>query len=192
MSIGDKIQIYYNQIKQAEIYFEESIKNIGSVINDLSYNNIYITGIGKSYHITKKCVATWQSIGIRVNSLLVQDLFHGDLGTLRDNDIIIYISNSGDTEELVTVAGYIKQNFKITQISITNNNDSKLEKYMVHAINICNFKIKEADQFNIIPSVSSVLFLMYLDLLGMYLSELNGFTKEQFKKNHPSGIGKII
>ena len=121
MSINDKIQIYYNQIKKTENDFEKKIKNIGSIINELSYNNIYITGIGKSYHITKKCVATWQSIGLKANSLLIQDLFHGDLGILRDNDIIIYISNSGNTEELLIVSEYINKNYNITQISITNN-----------------------------------------------------------------------
>ena len=192
MSISEKIQIYYNQIIKAENDFEKNIKNIGAIINDMSYNNIYITGIGKSYHIAKKCVATWQSFGMRVNSLLVQDLFHGDLGILRNNDIIFYISNSGNTEELLTVSEYINKKYNITQIGITNNDDSKIKKNMNHSINICNFKIEEADIFNIIPSVSSVLFLMFLDLLGMHLSELNGFTKEQLKKNHPSGIGETI
>jgi len=122
----------------------------------------------------------------------VQDLFHGDLGILRDNDIIIYITNSGNTEELLLASEYINKNYNITQISITNNDESKIKKNVNYSINICNFKIEEADSFNIIPSVSSVLFLMFLDLLGMHLSELNEFTKEQFKKNHPSGIGKYI
>jgi arabinose-5-phosphate isomerase len=192
MSISNKIKIYYNQIKNLEDDFEKNIKNVGSIINDISYNNIYITGIGKSHHITKKTVATWQSIGLKAYSLLVQDLFHGDLGILRDNDIIIYITNSGNTEELLLASEYINKNYNITQISITNNDESKIKKNVNYSINICNFKIEEADSFNIIPSVSSVLFLMFLDLLGMHLSELNEFTKEQFKKNHPSGIGKYI
>ena len=87
---------------------------------------------------------------------------------------------------------YIKNNFNIIQISITNNDNCKLKQYMNHSINICNFKIKEADQFNIVPSVSSVIFLMFLDMVGICLSEINGITKENFRKNHPDGIGKLI
>ena len=192
MSVLGKIQTYYGQIKLFENDLEKNIYHIGNIINDLSYNNIYLTGIGKSYHITKKCVATWQSIGLKANTLLVQDLFHGDLGILRDRDIIIYISNSGNTEELLYVSEYIKKKYNITQISLTNNDDPKILKNMNYSINICSSKINEADVFNIIPSVSSVMFLMFLDLLGMHLSELNGFTIEQFQKNHPGGIGKTI
>ena len=187
-----KIELYYSQIIKANEDIKINIDNLTSIINSYNYNSIFITGIGKSYHISKKSVATWQSLQINVHDLLIQDLFHGDLGVLKENDIIIYISNSGNTNELVKASEYIKNNFKVIQISITNNNNCSLKNNMNHSINLCNFKIEEADNFNVVPSVSSVIFMMFLDLLGINLSEKNGFTKEDFKKNHPDGVGKLL
>ena len=109
-----------------------------------------------------------------------------------NNFLIIYISNSGNTNELIKASEYIKNNFKVIQISITNNDNCTLKNNMNHSINLCNFKIEEADNFNVVPSVSSVIFMMFLDLLGINLSEKNGFTKEDFKKNHPDGVGKLL
>jgi hypothetical protein len=86
-----------------------------------SINNIYLTGIGKCGHICKKSVSTWQSLGISCNYLYIPDLFHGDFGILKNGDIIIYISNSGNTDEIINCSKYIKNNFKITQIGFTIN-----------------------------------------------------------------------
>ena len=59
---------------------------------------------------------------------------------------------------------------------------------MNHFINLCNFKIEEADNFNVVPSVSSVIFMMFLDLLGVYIAENNNITVEKFQLNHPGGV----
>jgi arabinose-5-phosphate isomerase len=186
----DKIQLYSSQIEKSAKTVQSNIEALSKIIRAHNYNTIYFAGIGKSYHIIKKCVATWQSLQINTHLLLVQDLFHGDMGIIRENDIIIYVSNSGNTTELVEAAKYIKENYKVTQISITNNITCKINDFVDYSTYVCDFKIQEADNYKIVPSVSSAVFLMFIDLLGITLSEEQNLSIEEFVKSHPVGIGK--
>jgi arabinose-5-phosphate isomerase len=190
----DKIDLYYEQILRAKSDIQENITLLCDLLKEKMNSNttIFITGIGKSYHVAKKCVATWQSLQLNVHNLLVQDLFHGDMGIIKENDIVIYMSNSGNTKELIEVSEYLKQNKNVFQIGIVNNRSCELEKSVDMCMNICNFKIKEADSFEIVPSVSSVMFMMFCDLIGIKMSEMKSLTREDFKKNHPVGIGKLL
>lgn len=153
-------------------------------------NNIYITGIGKCGHICQKTVSTWKSLGLSCNFLYIPDLFHGDFGILKNGDIILYISNSGNTEEIINATKYIKNNFNIIQICISFNK-SGLIKEFVDFYYYINNKIYEIGSINMAPTVSSVLFMIILDILGTKISEDNGMTIEKFKKYHPGGdLGK--
>ena len=190
ISLQDKIKLYSSQIEQSAITMQSNIELLTKIITSYKYNTIYFAGIGKSYHIIKKCVATWQSLSINTHLLLVQDLFHGDMGVIKENDIIIYVSNSGNTTELIEAAKYIRENYKVMQMSITNNISGKLNNFVDYSTYVCDFKIHEADNYKIVPSVSSVLFLMFIDLLGITLSEKQNLTLEEFVKSHPVGIGK--
>jgi len=193
MSVKNRLELYHKQIEKASDDMAILISELANLLYKIPpYATIYITGIGKSYHIAKKSIATWQCLNIRTQSLLIQDLTHGDFGILKENDVIIYVSNSGNTTELLDISKYVKDNFNVTQISITNNENCKLNQYMDYAYNICKFKIQEVDNFNIIPTASSVLFLIFLDLLGLQISEINNYQINEFKKNHPNGLGKII
>jgi len=192
MNIQCKLTKYIDQFTMSSESFNIIIKKLVLSLKD-SQNTIYFTGIGKSSHIVKKIVATWQSFGINSQSVLIQDLSHGDFGIFKNGGTIIYVSNSGNTEELIYVAKYIKVNFSIYQIAITNNPSAILREYVNDTYNICNFKIQEADVLNMAPSISSVLFMSLLDIVGILIAELNCLTKEQFKIYHPGGdIGKII
>ena len=186
-----KLNLYSDQLHSARDSFEFVITQLIPILKDFN-NTIFMTGIGKSAHVINKCIATWQSLGIKSHSLLQQDLFHGDLGIIQENDIIMYISNSGNTEELLHVSSYIKGQFPLVmQICISNNPSAKMNEYMTHSFNICNFKIKEADMLDMAPSVSSMLFMTLLDLIGIHLAELRGITKTKFKMFHPAGdLGK--
>jgi len=193
MSIKNCIQLYHQQIEKASDVMAKTVGDLANLLYKMPPDvTIYITGIGKSYHIAKKSIATWQCLNIRTQSLLIQDLAHGDFGILKENDIIIYVSNSGNTTELVNISKYIKENFTVTQISVTNSDTCKLIEHMNYAYNICDFKIQEVDNFNIIPTASSVLFLIFLDLLGLQISEMNNYKINDLKKNHPNGLGKLI
>jgi arabinose-5-phosphate isomerase len=191
-NISYKLGLYSKQVSTIHDSFEPIIRDVVKLLKECK-NTIFITGIGKSSHITRKCVSTWQSLGINAHNLLIQDLFHGDIGILRENDIIIYITNSGNTEELLNASSYIKNKFNIFQICISNNPSAKLNTIVDKSYIICNFKIAEIDILNIVPSVSTVLFMILLDNIGIHLSDLCGFNKEKFKLYHPGGdIGQKI
>jgi arabinose-5-phosphate isomerase len=186
----NKIERYSEQINEGKNSVRAAVHSLLSRIRNHT-KTFFFAGIGKSAHIVRKCVATWQSLGLQAHVLLIQDMFHGDMGILKEGDMIIYISNSGNTDELLTVSNYIRQNFNIFQIAITNNPSSKLDAIVNHAVNICNFKIKESDTLNMVPSVSAVFFMMLLDTVGIHMAEMNGITMGSFKRNHPGGdLGK--
>jgi arabinose-5-phosphate isomerase len=188
--IEDKLHIYTVELEKSIESMALSIKQLLDILKDKN-TTIYITGIGKSSHIAKKCVSTWQSLNIQTYYILIQDIFHGDMGILKNGDIIIYISNSGNTEELINTSKYIKEKLNIIQISITNNIYSKISEYMNHSIVLSKYNINEADILNKVPSVSSVLFMMFLDIVGIQLSERKGITNEFFTLYHPAGdLGK--
>ena len=187
--IENKIDKYTNNINLLKNTFKTPMKNLISLLQNTS-NNIYLTGIGKCGHICKKSVSTWQSMGISCHYLNLPDLFHGDFGILKENDVIIYISNSGNTQELINCASYIKDKFKVLQIALTINKSNEVCKIVDFCYSISD-TIEEIDKINMAPTLSSVIFMMFLDMLGIYLAELKEITIEKFQLNHPGGdLGK--
>jgi arabinose-5-phosphate isomerase len=187
MDIVQKIEQYSSQL----VVHKESIKGVVEelvcIFKDSEKITIYLTGIGKSGHIARKCAATWQSLGIRAHFLNAQDILHGDMGVLRHGDMILYISNSGASEELLTVAQYLKV-LPVIQVSLTNNLDAPIHAHMNHSATIGPTRILEA---GLAPSVSSVISMMILDIVGMTLAEERGYSLKDFQVNHPSGaLGK--
>jgi arabinose-5-phosphate isomerase len=181
-----KLNLYNKQFNYNMNNFKEIIHDIIPTLEKCT-GTIYITGIGKSAHISKKNVSTWQSLGIKTQNILIQDIFHGDIGIIQNGDIIIYISHSGNTKELIDLAKYIKIHYNIVQISFSNNNNNDLALYVNKTYGISKNKIDEADILSLVPSVSSMLYLSLFDIIGIELSELKGFSKELFLLNHPKG-----
>lgn len=187
--IDEKINHYIKYISKLKQSFKLPINSIINILEGTN-NNIYITGIGKCGHICKKSVSTWQSMGISCHYLNLPDLFHGDFGILKENDIIIYISNSGNTSELINCVSYIKNNFNILQIGLTINKINQLSNYVNYSFTISD-NIIEIDNINMAPTLSSVIFMMFLDMLGIYIAEKNNVTIEKFQLYHPGGeLGK--
>ena len=191
--ITNSFNKYNNGIDILKSRIEKILLEIIPIIK-YSKNNIYLTGIGKCGHICKKSVSTWQSLGISCNYLYIPDLFHGDFGILKNGDIIIYISNSGNTDEIINCSKYIRDNFKITQIGFTINNVCTIRDIMdLHYSLLLSSdnSIYEIDNINMAPTTSSVIFMILLDMIGTKISEDNGLTVEKFKINHPGGdLGK--
>ncbi len=188
---GCKLDRYISQTVRANDSLKECIHQLVSILRQRG-GTVFLTGLGKSAHIMKKCVATWQSLGLSAHPLLIQDMLHGDIGILKPEDTIIYASNSGNTDELLEVSEYIHKNFTVCQVCVTNNPSALLSKFVDHSINICNFKILEADTLDMAPSISCVMFMMVFDIVGIHLAELNQITKQDFQRNHPGGsLGKI-
>ena len=179
------IDLYINQLNDNKHNFAKIINDF--VKNESISTKFYITGVGKSGHVSQKVVSTWQSIGIKAYFLLLQDLAHGDFGILRDGDVILYLSNSGNTSEIVNVSKYIKTNYNIRQICFTSNNDSYLKDIVDVTYVITESKIKEIDVLNKVPSVSVCLFTIIMDTIGIQFAQKYGFGVDLFRKNHPGG-----
>jgi arabinose-5-phosphate isomerase len=152
-------------------------------------NNIYLSGMGKSGYVCKKSASTWQSLSLKCSYIDLPNLPHGDFGILRDGDILILISNNGNTDEIIYILNYLKNNLnkKITTISIVANKNSEMEKLSTFTYVLEN--IKEADLINMTPSTSSLIFMAVLDGIAINLKQ--NITIEQFKIYHPAGsLGK--
>ena len=185
--------ILNNNISQLKNNFSNMvhiINQISTLIKDISISNqIYLSGMGKSGYVCKKCASTWQSLSIKCSYIDLPNLPHGDFGMFRDNDILILISNSGNTEEIIYILKYLKNNLnkKVNTISIVGNKNSAMEALSDFTYVLDN--ITEADSINMTPSTSSLIFMALLD--GIAINIKKNISKDEFKMVHPSGsLGK--
>ena len=146
-------------------------------------SKVIICGVGKSGLIASKIASTLSSVGTASFSVLANECSHGDLGKISSNDILIIISNSGNTEELKNIIKYAKIN-KIFLISIVSNINSYL--YKSANINILIPTVKEAGD-EIVPTSSTTTQLAIGDALSIALMKIKKFGKLDFKKFHPGG-----
>jgi D-arabinose 5-phosphate isomerase GutQ/beta-phosphoglucomutase-like phosphatase (HAD superfamily) len=182
-----------NQFILNKTNIQNIIYQISIILKSLKKeNHIYLSGMGKSGYICKKSASTWQSLSLKCSYIDLPNLPHGDFGIFRDNDVIILISNSGNTDEIIYILKYLKEHsakFKITTISIVANKDSKMEKYSDYTFILNN--IQEADIINMTPSTSSLIFMSILD--GIAINIRNDISKDEFKLYHPAGeLGKRL
>jgi HAD superfamily hydrolase (TIGR01509 family) len=183
-----------NKIKDAISKCKSNFLKTANLIMPLlksNIENINITGIGKSAEVAKKSVATWQSLGIPCYFKDIPNSWHGNFGVLKDNDIVIYISNSGNSKEIVEFAKYIKKNFNILQICLALKPEGEMKKLMNFYFTLIDAPIFEFDSLNMIPSTSCLIFMSFLDIIGIKLAEEKGLTIEKFQLAHPGGdLGK--
>lgn len=185
------------KVMQDEI---EAIKNVYENLDDshvkaveLIQNckgKVIFTGVGKSGHIGKKLAATFASTGTPTFFVHSTEALHGDLGMIEEKDVVIAISNSGETKEVLSILPSIKYiGSKI--ISITGNRESTLAKESDIALEA---KVPhEADPLNLAPTSTSTVALVLGDALAITLSQLKGFKKENFAVYHPGGsLGKKL
>jgi arabinose-5-phosphate isomerase len=156
----------------------------------LSQKKIILTGLGKSGIIAKKISSTLASIGIESVYIHPVEAMHGDMGIISKGDVIIALSNSGNTNEtnkFILLAK--KRNARI--IGITSNSNSKLSQISDITLNI---KVtKEACPYNLIPTSSTTAMLVLGDAIAITILSLKGYQREDFAKNHPGGnIGRLL
>ena len=151
---------------------------------------IIVTGIGKSANIANKIVATFNSTGTPSVFMHASEALHGDLGVLLTNDVVICISNSGNSPEIKLLIPFIKQRGNQI-IAIVGNQQSFLAQ---HANYIIDSSVEnEASLLVSAPTCSTTVQLGIGDALAVSLMELKGFTKEDFYNSHPGGsIGKKL
>ena len=151
---------------------------------------IIVMGVGKSGHIADKIAATFASTGTPSFFVSPSEALHGDLGMIDKNDIIIALSNSGESQEIIELLPVLKK-MKIPIISLTGNNKSKLAKASDSHINV---SVKEeACPMNLAPTASTTAALAMGDAIAVALLEKKGFSEEDFAKSHPGGtLGKKL
>ena len=166
--------------------------NFEKIINLIHKNNgkLIISGIGKSAIIGKKIVATLNSTGTVSFFLHAADAMHGDLGIIQKEDIILFISNSGNSPEIKMLIPVIKKR-KNKIISLTSKPDSFLAKNSDFII--YTYVEKEACPNNLAPTTSTSVQLAMGDAIAMSLLSLKNINSEDFAKLHPGGqIGKSL
>lgn len=160
---------------------------------ELMYNchgKVIITGVGKSGHIGAKIAATLSSTGTPSFFINPLDVFHGDLGVMTRDDVVLAISNSGQTDELLRFIPMVLH-MQIPIIAMSGNSNSLLAKYSTCHLNV-SVK-KEACPLNLAPTSSTTAMLAMGDALAVALMERRNFQPKDFAQFHPGGeLGKRL
>ncbi|HOO60696.1 MAG TPA: KpsF/GutQ family sugar-phosphate isomerase [Candidatus Mcinerneyibacteriales bacterium] len=152
--------------------------------------SVVITGMGKSGLVGRKISATLASTGTPSFFLHPAEASHGDLGMIRREDLVIAISNSGETEELIKILPTLKR-MGVPLIAITGKKNSTLARYSDEVLDIS--VEKEACPLNLAPTASTTVTLVLGDMLAITLLEEKGFKAEDFALYHPGGaLGKKL
>jgi len=184
-------------IQKAKRVIEEEIKELSKLSERLDQSfvraielildckgKVITTGVGKSGYIAQKIASTLSSTGTPAHYLHPSEALHGDLGVIEGRDVVIAISNSGESAEVVALIPYIKF-IGAKLISITNSPSSTLAKHS--DVHIFLGIEKEACPLNLAPTTSTTASLVLGDALAMVLLELRGFTEKDFAIRHPAG-----
>jgi arabinose-5-phosphate isomerase len=151
---------------------------------------VVIVGIGKSGNVGSKIAATLTSTGSTAVVLNSVDALHGDVGIVNDGDVILALSYSGESDELLNLLPALKR-FSVKIITMTGSLKSSLAR---HSDVVLNIRVpREACPFNLAPTSSTTATLVMGDALAMAVLEARGFTQKDFAKHHPSGaIGRAM
>lgn len=145
---------------------------------------VVVSGIGKSGHIARKIAGTLSSTGTPAHFVHPAEASHGDLGTMAKGDVLIVLSNSGETEELANIIAYSRR-FAIPLIAITSKADSSLASQSDVTLTLPI--VPEACETGIVPTSSTTMALALGDALAVALMRQRDFTPDQFKTFHPGG-----
>ncbi len=175
----------YALIEKLNSNFEKAVEIIYK-----SKGRVVVTGMGKSGLVGKKIAATMASTGTPAFFLHPAEASHGDLGMVTSDDVIIAISNSGETEEVLGLIPFLKR-YNVHIISVAGNPDSTLSRL---ADVILNVSVKEeACPFGVVPTASTTAMMAMGDALAVALLLKRGFKEEDFAFFHPKGtIGKKL
>jgi arabinose-5-phosphate isomerase len=146
--------------------------------------HVVVSGMGKSGHIARKIAATLASTGTPAMFVHPAEAAHGDLGMVTESDVLIAISNSGESEELLAIVPVIKR-LGAALISMTGKPNSSLASLAHVHLNIA--VAKEACPLNLAPTASTTATLALGDALAVALLDLRGFREEDFARSHPGG-----
>lgn len=178
---------------QAIADLEEQINDNFVTACKLLFNctgRVVVIGMGKSGHIASKIAATFASTGTPAFFVHPGEASHGDLGMITKHDVVLALSNSGETEEVLTILPIIKR-LGVPLVAITGNANSTIAKFSTTYLNV---SVKqEACPLGLAPTSSSTAALVMGDALAVSLLEARGFTRDDFALAHPGGsLGKRL
>ena len=152
--------------------------------------HVIVSGMGKPGHIGRKVSATLSSVGTPSFFLHPAEASHGDLGEISEEDVLLVLSLSGNTQELVPMLSYANR-FGIDVVAITSNPESILAKSA--SVVILMPKVDEACPYNLAPTTTTTMMLVVGDALALSLLNKKSFTRDDFKNFHPGGaLGKRL
>ena len=175
--------IQIHELKKIKKVFNNSFVDAVELILNCK-GKVIFSGVGKNSFICRKAAATFSSVGISSFFVDPTGVSHGDAGQIEKKDILIIISNSGNTVELTNLLQFANR-FRIKIIGIASNSNSMLLK--ASDIKILYPKLKESDPNNIVPTTSTSFVMMLCDCLATIIMKKKKFTKENFLLYHKGG-----
>ena len=183
--IQDEAQALLELIPKIDEGFDRAVELIFRC-----HGKVIVTGVGKSGHIGEKIAATLSSTGTPSFFINPLDVFHGDLGVMTRDDVVLAISNSGQTDELLRFIPLVLQ-MQIPIVAMSGNPDSLLAKYAACHLNVS--VAREADPMNLAPTSSATAQLVMGDALAIALMRKRNFQPTDFAQFHPGGeLGKRL
>ena len=176
-------------LKAMENSLDDTLSKVLDVLQNTK-GRVIVTGMGKSGHIGCKIAATMASTGTPAFFLHPSEASHGDLGMVTKDDVVLAISNSGESKELLDILTYCRR-FSIPLIAITKNPDSSLGRNSDYILRLPNNR--EACPLGLAPMSSTTATLVMGDILAAALMVRKGFTEQDFRLRHPGGkLGAIL
>lgn len=171
-------------------------QQIVTMVAELSQANdgrrVLMAGVGKNSNIAAKISQTMASLGIPSMAINVSHLGHGDYGFIGKNDVIIHISRSGTTREMLEGIEHIKLIFPDVKQVLIHCKPSKPENLNVD-VELCIGSVAEGDEHGLAPTTSTTALLCILDCISVQVSNLIGFERMDFLKFHPDGaLGEML
>ena len=183
------ISIEIKELENLKNRLDDNFLKATELINSAA-GKLIIVGIGKSAHVGNKIVATLNSTGTPSQFLHASEAIHGDLGVIQKTDVVLCISNSGNSPEIVNLLPFLKD-YSSALIGMTGNLNSKLAEFSDVILN--SSVEKEACPIKLAPTSSTTVQMALGDALAVCLMELNGFKENDFAKFHPGGsLGKNL
>lgn len=166
----------------ADVLDENFAKAVGLLM--AAKGRVIVSGMGKSGHVARKIAATFASTGTPAHFVHPAEASHGDLGMVAEGDVLIVLSNSGETPELADILAHAKR-FGIALIGISGRDGSTLMRQST--VGLLLPEVPEACETGIVPTTSTTMTLALGDALAIALMEHRAFTPEHFRMFHPGG-----
>jgi len=181
----DVILTEIKSLKKLKTSIDNNFQKVIETIINCKKGKIILSGVGKSGIIAKKISSTLSSVGTPSFFVDASSCSHGDLGQISSNDVLILISNSGESSELRNIIQYANRNKNIILIGIVSKKNSLL--YKNSDLKILLPEVKEAGPGNIVPTSSTIMQLAIGDAIAISTMKQKNFGEKEFKKFHPSG-----